>query len=88
MSMNRLVISIIFVCLSAGCSTNRYVVTEGTYSAWKGEQMYLRKKTILVDTKTGDTWGLAFDKDNKEYTRDGYGWERMPITDRNPIKSP
>ena len=52
--MNRLVVSIIFVCLSAGCSTNRYMVTEGTYSAWKGEQMYLRKKTILVDTKTGE----------------------------------
>ena len=76
------IISVFLFCfLISACTTQRYVVTEGTYSAWKGERMYLRKKTILVDTKTGETWGLAFDKKNKEYTRDGYGWEKLPISD-------
>lgn len=84
--MIKLVVSTFIVCILAGCSTNRYVVTEGTYSAWKGERMYLRKKTILVDTKTGDTWGLAYDKDNKKYTRDGYGWEKLPSTNRFSVE--
>ena len=84
--MSRLMLSVILVGLLAGCATNRYVVTEGTYSAWKGERMYLRKKTILVDTKTGATWGLAYDAENKAFTRDDYGWEKLPVRDHIAVE--
>jgi len=79
--------SIVFILVSlsvAGCTTNRYIVSEGSYSAWKGERMQIRKKTILLDTKTGETWALAYDKENKQYTNDGYGWEKLPVKERLP----
>lgn len=79
--MKKLALICLICGMSAACTTQRYVVTEGTYSAWKGDEMHLRKKTILVDTETGDTWGLAYDKENKKYTRDGYGWQKLPVED-------
>lgn len=63
------------VALTSGCTTKRYQLVQAEYSAWKGDVMYLRKKSVLIDTETGETWGLAYDKDNT--TEDGYGWEKI-----------
>jgi hypothetical protein len=83
--MNKVILFLLLFSVLTGCVSNRYAVEQAEYSAWKDGEMQYRKKTILLDTKTGETWGLAWDKNNKnnkKYTRDGYGWEKMPKKNR------
>jgi len=81
-----MMLAILMAMALSGCISNRYIITETEYSTWKGygseKEMVFRKKTILLDTKTGETWGYAFDKINKPATRDGYGWEKILAIDR------
>ena len=61
----------------AACSNQqRYRLDQAEYSAWNNNVMQYRKKAVLIDTETGDTWGLAYDKSNP--TEDGYAWQKIP----------
>jgi hypothetical protein len=60
----------------SGCATQKYTVETVGYSSWKGEKMLVRRKAILLNTQTGETWGLTYNKANP--TTDGYGWEKIP----------
>lgn len=73
--MKFLAVSLFIACMS-GCSTQRYVIEDVGYSSWKDGKMLVRKKAIMLDTKTGESWGLAYKKGTP--TRDGYGWEALP----------
>lgn len=76
--MNKLkgICAITLTVLLVGCSTQKYVVQEVGYSSWTKEQMIIRKKTILLNTETGETWGLTYKRQNP--TKDGYAWEKLP----------
>ena len=84
--MKKLILSVLLSFIIIGCSSNRFAIEQAEYSAWKEGKMQYRKKSILLDTKTGETWGLAWDRDNKKYTRDGYGWEKLPKVNRMKLK--
>ena len=61
-------------CLS-GCVSPRFDIESVRYSSWQKGVMVVREKAILIDTETGETWGLSFDK--RKPTVDGYVWEKL-----------
>ncbi|NTS75430.1 hypothetical protein HR060_01010 [Catenovulum sp. SM1970] len=68
------------IALTSACATSpTYQIEQAEYSSWAGHGSekfhYTRKKTILLNTETGETWHLQYHNDNK--TRDGYDWERL-----------
>jgi len=84
--MLRTIIGIFIALFLVGCASNRYVITESEYSVWKGagkdKEMYLRTKTMLLDTKTGESWGYEYNHANKGITSGGYGWVKIPVSDK------
>lgn len=72
---------LIYLFLS-GCATQKYTVETVGYSSWKGDKMLVRRKAILLNTETGETWALSYKKGNP--TNDGYAWEKLPNNAREP----
>ena len=68
-----IILSIIFM---TGCASYPFKVDTVRYSSWQNGEMIVREKAILINTETGETWGLSFDK--RKPTRDGYVWEKLP----------
>jgi hypothetical protein len=68
--------ALIICSVLSGCATQKYTVETVGYSSWKGDKMLVRRKAILLNSQTGETWGLTYNKANP--TTDGYGWEKIP----------
>lgn len=43
----------------------------------KIKRHYFRKKAVLINTSTGETWGLEYT--GTRATSDGYGWVKIPM---------
>jgi len=67
---------LVYLSISA-CAEQKYKVETVGYSSWEDSKMIVRRKAILLNTETGETWGLAYKKGTP--TRDGYSWQKLPI---------
>lgn len=76
MKKSYFIFTFLLYLLISGCTAQKFTIDTAGYSSWKGDKMLVRRKAILLNTETGETWGLAYNKNNS--TRDGYAWEKLP----------